>query len=185
MRGSCEAFLAHKCPSPVADCRDKAAVKTTVGKLRFVAVPLRYIRPLASKISTAYCPLHSMCPAPSPKLQSNNCLREFSSRENLRCSVRYSLRAEVVVHWIGPNGIAQQLRGCTRDVSTGGAYIFAPELPPAGHAVQISIHLPMFGGESRVPCVNVKGHVLRVDKPPRATECGFAVRNEKVTVCTA
>lgn len=124
-----------------------------------------------------------MCAAPIAKPQSN--LRGFEAPENRRCSVRYSLRADVVVHWVGQNGSAHQSRGYTRDIGTGGAYVFAPEFPPSGQVVQISIHLPMFGGETRIPCVNVKGRVLRIDKTQLAGESGFAVRNERVAVCTA
>ncbi len=126
-----------------------------------------------------------MCAAPSPNLQPAERARWSNNRENLRSAVRYTLRADVIVNWTGANGLARQSRGYTRDISPGGAYIFAAEFPPAGHAVQVSIHLPMFGGESRVPCVSVKGYVLRVDDAPIAAESGFSVRSERVTVCTA
>jgi PilZ domain len=148
-------------------------------------VPSRYIRPLAKKTATAYCAPHSMCPAPSSSSRFSDCHSSFGARENVRSAIRYSLRADVVVNWIGENGLARQSRGYTRDISPGGAYIFAAEFPPAGHPVQINIHLPMFGGECRVPSVTVKGHVLRVDKPPLATESGFSVRSKRVTVCNA
>ena len=124
-----------------------------------------------------------MCAAPSPRSQSNGYSRDFGSPENLRSAIRYSLRADVVVTWIGKNGLLQQSRGYTRDISPGGAYIFAAEVPAAGSPVEVSIHLPMFSGESRVPCVTVKGHVLRVDERPFAGERGFSVRCERVTVC--
>jgi hypothetical protein len=87
------------------------------------------------------------------------------------------------VKWIGNNGLAQQSRGYTRDISPGGAYIFAPEFPPSGHPVEVSIHLPTFGGESRGPCVSVMGYVLRADNPPRVAESGFSLCSERVTVC--
>lgn len=126
-----------------------------------------------------------MRPASSPSPPFHDSRGGFGSRENLRSAIRYSLRADAVVNWIGKNGLAQQSHGYTRDISPGGAYIFAPEFPPAGHPVQISIHLPMFGGESRVLCVTVKGHVLRIDNPPLAVESGFSIRSERVRVCAA
>lgn len=124
-----------------------------------------------------------MRPAPSPSLQLNDRRASFGSHENRRCAIRYAIRADVVVNWVAKNGMAQQSRGYTRDVSPGGAYIFAREFPAAGHAVQITILLPTFGGESREPRVTVNGHVLRIDKPPLAGESGFSVCSQRVSVC--
>lgn len=124
-----------------------------------------------------------MYPAPSQLLRLNHYRRSSNSHENRRSAIRYSIRAEVVVNWIAKNGLARQSRGYTRDISPGGAYIFAPEFPAAGHSVQIIIHLPMFSGEFREPCVALEGHVVRVDKAPVAGESGFSIRSRKVTVC--
>lgn len=87
------------------------------------------------------------------------------------------------MNWTAKTGLAQQSRGYTRDISPGGAYVFAPEFPASGHPVQITIHFPTFGGEYREPCVTVNGHVLRVDKAPLAAASGFSIRSQRVTVC--
>lgn len=118
----------------------------------------------------------------SPHVPSAS-IRAFHARENLRSAVRYSLRADVVFSWIGPHGKEEQARGYTRDISPGGAYIFSEIVPPLGRLLQLSIHLPIFAGETHSPTVQVRGQVLRADTNGCAPENGFAVRNEKVTLC--
>ncbi|MGH9737989.1 MAG: PilZ domain-containing protein [Candidatus Acidiferrales bacterium] len=109
-------------------------------------------------------------------------VRVLLPRENRRSAVRYTLRAEVIVNWTGQCGTSEECHGYTRDISPGGAYVFTASLPPLGQPVRMSIHLPMFDGEARVPCVDVKGLVLRVDND-RGGASGFSVRNEKVKLC--
>lgn len=70
-----------------------------------------------------------------------------------------------------------------RDISPGGAYVFALLSPPVGHFVQLSIQLPGFPGEVSAPRVNVHGRVLRVDPAQGSNESGFSIRNEKVALC--
>lgn len=103
-------------------------------------------------------------------------------RENRRSAVRYALRAEVIVRWTRHDGIAQECPGYTRDISPGGAYVFADCFPTLRQPVRMSIHFPMLAGEVRLPCVEVKGRVLRVDQDSRGAT-GFSVCNEKVTLC--
>lgn len=117
----------------------------------------------------------------SPAQPSSNV--RTTGRENHRSAVRYALRAEVVLTWTSPDGVAERCRGWTRDISPGGAYVFSPAVPPRGCPVQLRIYLPMLPGEAQLPCVEVRGNVLRVDKANTAIEPGFAVRNEKVTLC--
>jgi PilZ domain len=118
----------------------------------------------------------------SPHLPSGS-IRAFQPRENLRSAVRYSLRAEVIFSWITSNGTEEQAHGYTRDISPGGAYVFAEVVPPLGRPVQLSIQLPMFAGEKRSPTVQVRGQILRADTKSCAPGSGFAVRNQKVTLC--
>jgi PilZ domain len=118
----------------------------------------------------------------SPQVPTET-IRAFHPRENLRSAVRYSLRADVIFSWIASNGIEQQARGYTRDISPGGAYVFAETLPPIGRPLQLSIRLPMFAGETNPPTVQVRGQTLRADWKSGALGIGFAVRNEKVTLC--
>jgi hypothetical protein len=110
-------------------------------------------------------------------------MRVASSRENRRSALRYALRAEVVVSWANNDGGAQESCGLTRDISPGGAYVFTPTPPPVGQKVQMSIYLPVIAGETHEPSVHVRARVLRVDSSEGASETGFAVRNEKVTLC--
>lgn len=125
----------------------------------------------------------TMSPAPNPSQQCADRLRVLVPRENRRSAVRYRLSAKVVISWTGGDGIEHELTGHTRDISPGGAYIFSSIFPPLKQTLHITIHLPMFAGESRIPCVDVRGHVLRVDSDAAIAECGFSVCNEKVTLC--
>jgi PilZ domain len=123
-----------------------------------------------------------MRPVPNPLPQFTDNVPALGPRENLRSAVRYALRAEVIFGWTAPDGAAQEARGCTRDISPGGAYVLASALPSPGQLVHMSIYLPTFPGEAQVPCVDVKGRVLRVDRAGVAVESGFSVRNESVTL---
>jgi len=118
----------------------------------------------------------------SPQVPSDR-VHAFHARENLRSAVRYALRADVVFSWVSPSGSEQQARGYTRDISPGGAYVFSETVPPLGCPLQLAIHLPMFADEKQAPSVRVRGHVLRADRNGRAIENGFAVQNQKVTLC--
>lgn len=118
----------------------------------------------------------------SPQVPSGR-IHAFHARENLRSAVRYALRAEVVFSWVSPSGSEQQARGYTRDISPGGAYVFSETAPPLGDPVQLTIHLPVFADEKHSPTVRVRGQVLRADRKSGAIESGFAVRNQKVTLC--
>ena len=124
-----------------------------------------------------------MRPAPTSSQQYTNGVRIHVSGENRRSAVRYALRAKVIVTWTGDDGIGHKLCGYTRDISPGGAYILSTALPALGEFVRMSIHLPMFDGEARVPRIDVTGRVLRVNKFKEYS--GFSVRNEKVTLCSA
>jgi hypothetical protein len=123
--------------------------------------------------------------APNSTTHSTNTIHTVGRRENIRSAVRYALRAEVIFSWTGPDGTTQGGRGWTRDISPGGAYVFSALFPPQGCSVRLNIQLPMLPGEVQVPCVEVRGRVLRLDKAGAETEPGFAVRNEKVTLCAS
>lgn len=131
------------------------------------------------------CPNPLMPTAPNSTTHSTDAIHTVSPRKNLRSAVRYALRAEVVFSWTAPDGTALGGSGWTRDISPGGSYIFSELLPPRGSTVQLSFELPMLPGEAKVPSVEVRGRVLRLDKASARTERGFAVRNEKVTLCTS
>lgn len=107
----------------------------------------------------------------------------FAPRENRRSALRYGLRAEVAFSWNSDNGTKQEGRGCTRDISPGGAYVLSPVLPPQGQSVRMSIYLPMFPGEPQAPCIAVRGRVLRAERGNATHANGFSVRNERVTLC--
>ena len=124
-----------------------------------------------------------MNPLASAAKQCPDPVRVHVPRDNRRSAVRYRLSAKVVISWSENDGALHELTGRTRDISPGGAYVFSRLFPPLHQPVRMSIHLPMSEGESCVPCVNVHGYVLRIDKTPAAAESGFSVRNEKVTLC--
>jgi len=110
---------------------------------------------------------------------------ENAAKVNLRVAVRYALHARVVFQWSAEDGAHRVGRGRTRDISQKGAYIVAPESPPSGTRVAMSIYLPALGGEARVLRVDAEGRVTRVE-PHQETESGitsgFAVANHEVTL---
>jgi hypothetical protein len=125
----------------------------------------------------------TMSPVPSAAQQCTNRVPVQVPRQNRRSAVRYRLSAKVVISWSGDDGLLHEFTGRTRDLSPGGAYVFSSIFPPLRQLVRMSIHLPMSDGEACVPCVDVQGHVYRIDSIPTAAECGFSVCNEKVTLC--
>jgi hypothetical protein len=106
-------------------------------------------------------------------------------RVNLRVTVRYALQARVVFQWSDEEGASKVGRGRTRNISQRGAYIEAPDPPPSGTQIAMSIYLPALGGEARVLRVEAEGRVMRVE-PGQETESGmasgFAVANHEVTL---
>jgi len=126
-----------------------------------------------------------MSTASNSTTHSMDTVHAVGRRENLRSAVRYALRAEVVFSWTAPDGTTQGGRGWTRDISPGGAFVFSALFPPQGCAVRLNIQLPMLPGEVQVPCVEVRGRVLRLDKAGAEAKRGFAVQNKKVTICAS
>jgi hypothetical protein len=120
---------------------------------------------------------------PNSATHSTDGIHAVGRRGNRRSAVRYGLRAEVVFSWTADDGTTQVGRGWTRDISPGGSYVFSDLFPALDSSVHLNIELPMLPGEVRVPSVEVQGRVLRLDKVGPEVERGFAVRNEKVTLC--
>jgi hypothetical protein len=81
------------------------------------------------------------------------------------------------------DGVSQQSRGRTRDISPKGAYVIADRCPPAGAFVAMSYSLPSLTGESQPVQVQARSRVLRVDSGAGGRCAGFSVENERTTLC--
>jgi len=91
---------------------------------------------------------------------------------------RYRLGVPVIFLWKDGQGIWQQHMGLTRDLSVGGAFIFATDLPPSGADLKFQALLP--ANKGALPGgLHARGRVVRAE-PARGTNlAGFAVALEK------
>ncbi len=103
-----------------------------------------------------------------------------------RATIRYALLAQVIFTWTDDQGELRVERGCTRDISTRGAYVLASGCPPSGAFVVMNILLPMLAEGARALRVETTGRVQRVDVSEQdGLSCGFSVCNERTTLCAA
>ena len=58
-----------------------------------------------------------------------------------RCTLRFLLQTAVKFWWTNGNGEALQGEGRSRDVSEHGAFVFAPNCPPVGTRLLLTIDL--------------------------------------------
>jgi hypothetical protein len=107
-----------------------------------------------------------------------------------RVALRYALHARVVFAWDDAAGLRRESRGHTRDVGQKGAFVLAPDCPPRGTPVSLSIFLPVVGAETKVLRLEVEGRVLRSgigsvtpdSSAGPATLVGFAVSHQRVNL---
>jgi hypothetical protein len=95
--------------------------------------------------------------------------------------VRYPIQVPVTFSWSVRNGAMRQGKGRSRDVSEGGAFVFARNLPLAGASISLSIQFRGAGG--RFLRMEVTGEVVRVELPlERKLHWGFAVASKTVAL---
>ncbi|HVB57634.1 MAG TPA: hypothetical protein VNE63_14595 [Candidatus Acidoferrales bacterium] len=97
--------------------------------------------------------------------------------------VRYALQARVVFSWVDRDGVTQQGQGCTRDISTRGAYVHCSGWPHQGASIAMSIYIPLLMEEGRFLRIQTEGCVMRVEPAIGVVgECGgFSVQTDRVT----
>jgi hypothetical protein len=92
---------------------------------------------------------------------------------------RYAIVATATFAWQDEGGIQQRSEGITRDISSGGAFVYAAVGPTAQVPVRMKFELPPLE-EGKAPLqVRVKAHVVRVEREPTdPVHSGFAVSYE-------
>jgi hypothetical protein len=99
-----------------------------------------------------------------------------------RKTVRYALKASVIFSWVDEEGVTRKGRGCTRDISTRGAYVLCSDRPPLGASIILNICIPLLIEENRILRIETEGRVLRVES---MGECrGFSIQNDRVATFT-
>ena len=94
---------------------------------------------------------------------------------------RYRLELPVTFHWKDKEGMWQQHLGLTRDLSVGGAFIFAAALPPSGANLRFKAFLP--SGVRALPAgLHGQGRVVRAEPAHGEHRAGFAVATAKQIV---
>jgi hypothetical protein len=96
-----------------------------------------------------------------------------------RRTLRFLLQTAVTFLWTNGNGEHRQGKGRSRDVSEHGAFVFAPNCPPIGARVMLTIDLEGIPDEIGPFPVEVEGEVLRVEQSPAERGMltdGFAIQ---------
>jgi hypothetical protein len=96
-----------------------------------------------------------------------------------RSTLRFLLQTAVRFWWTNGNGEPLQGEGRSRDVSEHGAFVFAPNCPPVGTSVVLTIDLEGIPDEIGQLPVEVEGEVLRVEESPAERGMltgGFAIQ---------
>jgi hypothetical protein len=100
-----------------------------------------------------------------------------------RKNVRYPFHVPVSFLWTDENGVQQEGKGDTRDVSVSGVFVSAVACPPEGASVSLNILLSSDPQAARSLRLQAEAQVLRVVQGDQGDETtGFGVRNQKVVV---
>jgi len=91
----------------------------------------------------------------------------------LRKARRYQLSASVFFWWENSNGVLQEGRGTTRDISATSAFVVTHTLPPTGVQLQVDVHLSSVEAGSKGAQLHGEGKVIRVERRNIHNE-GFA-----------
>jgi hypothetical protein len=110
-------------------------------------------------------------------------VREDDTPVSGRHSMRYPIHARVTFRWSTRNGLHRQGKGKSRDISEGGAFVMARNLPPIGASICLSIEFPRTDTSGRLLCMEMGGEVVRVELPlARKSNWGFAVASSRTTL---
>ena len=91
---------------------------------------------------------------------------------DLRKAKRYPLSAPVSFWWERADGILQEGRGTTLDISSLGVFILATPSPPAGVHVEVEVSLRAASGAPKSVQLHGEGKVVRAGR--KGQEPGFA-----------
>ena len=99
----------------------------------------------------------------------------FVAQSELRKRVRHRLAADAVFTWRSANGGWLHGEGVTRDVSSGGAFLFRLTCPPVGVKIQLDVLLFPLEGGMRSLRLKTEATVIRVEHASDVGNEGFAV----------
>jgi len=93
-------------------------------------------------------------------------------KKELRKAKRYPLRVPVTFWWERGDGISQEVRGTTLDISARGMFIACHLLPLPGVHLQVEVYLPSVNGIPNLVQLHGEGTVVRAGG--KGSESGFA-----------
>ena len=93
-----------------------------------------------------------------------------------RESVRFHIRLPVIFQWNDEQRGRQQNGGFTRDISTGGLFVYSPIPPPSGATVELEVMLPPLEESGHGVRLRSEGRVLRIERKGEHT--GFATTGD-------
>lgn len=96
--------------------------------------------------------------------------------------MRYALSAPAIFWWETEEGVRHRGVGVTRDLSSNGAFVYAPICPPAPVSIQMEIRLPSLRKASRAGQILIRGRVLRIEAIEGGMEQGFGLFSERSTM---
>ena len=91
---------------------------------------------------------------------------------DLRKAKRYPLSAPASFWWERADGILQEGRGTTLDISSLGVFILATLSPPAGVHLEVEVSLRAASGAPKSVQLHGEGKVVRTGR--KGSEPGFA-----------
>ena len=103
-------------------------------------------------------------------------IRAIGDAMQRRESVRFHLRLPVIFRWNDEQGGRQQNGGFTRDICTGGLFVYSLIPPPSGVTVELEVMLPPLEESGHGVRLWSEGKVLRIERKSEHT--GFAATGD-------
>jgi hypothetical protein len=103
-------------------------------------------------------------------------IRAIGDAVQQRKAVRFQIRLPVIFRWSDEQGGRQQNGGFTRDISTGGLFIYSLIPPPLGVTVEFEVVLPALEESGHGVRLRSEGRVLRIER--RGEHTGFAATGD-------
>ena len=100
-----------------------------------------------------------------------------------REQIRFGVHAAVDFEWLDEEGVRQQGRGLTRDISPKGLFIYSDSQPPAKADLQVEVFVASINGANTNLRLRTRALVLRGEPDmERGGRRGFAVLNRSCKV---
>jgi hypothetical protein len=103
-------------------------------------------------------------------------IRAIRDAMQQRESVRFPIRVPVIFRWNDEQSGRQQNGGFTRDISTGGLFVYSPIPPSSGVTVELEVMLPPLEESGHGVRLRSEGRVLRIER--KGGHTGFAATGD-------